>query len=93
MASAARQLLIIRVLDLPAPQYAHVGLVVDAQGQRLAKRDASIRLRDLREAGKTGADVLRLLARISGLPDTADWDFLTDAFSLSKLTVAPVRLP
>jgi len=93
LASAARQLLLIRVLGLPAPQYAHVGLVVDAQGQRLAKRDASIRLRDLRAAGQSGADVLRLLARISGLPDSADWDFLTDAFSLSKLNVEPVRLP
>ncbi len=93
LASAARQLLLIRVLALPAPRYAHVGLVVDAQGQRLAKRDAGIRLRDLRTSGHTGPDVLRLLARISGLPDTADWDFLTDAFSLSKLTIEPVRLP
>jgi len=93
LASAARQLLLIRILALPAPRYAHVGLVVDAEGQRLAKRDASIRLRDLRASGHTGPEVLRLLARISGLPDTADWDFLTDAFSLSKLTIEPVRLP
>ena len=54
LASAARQLLIIRVLALPTPRYAHVGLVVDAQGQRLAKRDASIRLRDLERRAKAG---------------------------------------
>ena len=34
-----RQLLIARLLSLPEPRYAHVPLVTDAQGRRLAKRD------------------------------------------------------
>ena len=93
LASAARQSLLLRVLGLPEPRYAHVGLVVDAEGKRLAKRDASIRLRDIRARGLCASETVRLLARMSGLPDTADWDFLTDAFSLSKLTIEPVRLP
>lgn len=34
-----RQLLIARILSLPEPRYAHVPLVTDEQGRRLAKRD------------------------------------------------------
>ncbi|MEZ4467528.1 MAG: glutamate--tRNA ligase family protein [bacterium] len=80
--STARQRLPLRVLGLPEPVWAHVGLVVDAQGQRLAKRDGAIALAGLREAGVAPEVVRRLLARLSGLPDTADLDLLTEAFRL-----------
>jgi glutamyl-tRNA synthetase len=36
-----RQLLIARLLSLPEPRYAHVPLVLDDQGRRLAKRDGA----------------------------------------------------
>ncbi|MBI3444767.1 MAG: tRNA glutamyl-Q(34) synthetase GluQRS [Magnetospirillum sp.] len=49
------------VLDLPVPAYAHHRLLTDAQGRRYAKRDRSLTLRSLREAGKTPEEV-RILA-------------------------------
>ena len=42
--STPRQLLLQRLLGLPAPRYAHVPLVLGADGRRLAKRDDSTRV-------------------------------------------------
>ena len=43
------------LLDLPTPRYRHHGLLVDAQGRRLAKRDAALTLASLRADGMDGA--------------------------------------
>lgn len=45
------------LLDLPTPRYRHHRLLTDAQGKRFAKRDKSLTLRALREAGRTPEDV------------------------------------
>lgn len=42
------------LLDLPTPLYRHHALLVDAQGRRLAKRDAALTLASLRETGMDG---------------------------------------
>jgi glutamyl-tRNA synthetase len=90
--SAARQWLLLRLWDLPVPEYAHVGLVTDAEGRRLSKRDGDTALAHMREHGRAASDVLRQLARMSGLPDTADLDALTEAFALEALTAEARRL-
>lgn len=46
-----------KLLDLPEPEYWHHGLLLDADGKRLAKRDRATTIRDLRAAGKTPEDV------------------------------------
>lgn len=57
------------LLDLPAPQYAHHGLVVDDQGRRLAKRADDVALLTLRQAGwdrdKIMSEALNRLAKSS----------------------------
>ena len=50
------------LLDLPTPRYRHHMLLVDAEGKRLAKRDKSLTLRALREAGR-GPEEVRAMAR------------------------------
>jgi glutamyl-Q tRNA(Asp) synthetase len=45
------------LLDLPAPDYHHHGLLTNDRGERLAKRDKAVSLRALREAGRTPAEV------------------------------------
>lgn len=45
------------LLGLPTPLYRHHGLLRDATGRRFAKRDKSLTLRALRQAGKTPRDV------------------------------------
>jgi glutamyl-Q tRNA(Asp) synthetase len=48
------------LLGLPTPRYWHHRLLTDAGGRRLAKRDRSLTLRALREAGKTPAELREL---------------------------------
>ncbi|MCB1090202.1 MAG: tRNA glutamyl-Q(34) synthetase GluQRS [Verrucomicrobiae bacterium] len=49
------------LLDLPAPEYHHHGLICDESGKRLAKRDEAETLRSLREAGTAPDQVRRRL--------------------------------
>jgi len=49
------------LLGLPVPRYRHHPLLADASGRRYAKRDRSLTLAALREAGRTPAE-LRALA-------------------------------
>lgn len=49
--STFRQLLIYRALNFNAPKFYHAPLIVDQTGVRLAKRHASLSLRELRKAG------------------------------------------
>ncbi|MGG5820059.1 tRNA glutamyl-Q(34) synthetase GluQRS [Falsiroseomonas sp. HW251] len=53
------------LMGWPAPAYAHHGLLLDAGGRRLAKRDRAATLRDLREAGRSAAEVRAM----AGFPD------------------------
>jgi glutamyl-tRNA synthetase len=90
--SAARQALLLRALDLEVPRYAHVGLVLTATGERLAKRDGGHTLAELRQRGATPRDVVRLLAALSGLPPADTAAELVPHFSLERLSAAPVHL-
>jgi glutamyl-tRNA synthetase len=60
--STPRQLLLYAALGLPAPAFAHVPLVVGADGRRLAKRHGDTRLAALRAAGARPEALLGLLA-------------------------------
>jgi glutamyl-tRNA synthetase len=62
-----RQLLLQRLLRLPEPSYAHVPLVLGADGARLAKRHGAVTLADRAARGETPADVLAWMARSLGL--------------------------
>jgi glutamyl-tRNA synthetase len=58
-----RQRLLQRLLGLPEPAYAHVPLVLGADGARLAKRHGAVTLADRAARGETPADVLAWMAR------------------------------
>ena len=45
------------LLGLPVPEYEHHGLITDAQGKRLAKRDEAETLRGMRERGVAAGDL------------------------------------
>ena len=50
VSSAPRQAHLAHLLGAPVPTYAHVPLVVGAEGRRLAKRDGDVTLRDISAA-------------------------------------------
>jgi glutamyl-tRNA synthetase len=60
--SSARQILLARALAVSSPAWFHCGLLLDEQGQRLAKRHDALSLRALRESGRTPADLRATLA-------------------------------
>ncbi len=55
--STARQILLLRALGLPIPDYYHCDLVRDEAGVRLAKRHDALSIRRLRELGWTAGEV------------------------------------
>ena len=74
--SSPRQAYLARLLGIDAPSYAHVPLVLNPQGQRLAKRDGAVTLSDRLALGETALDVLNLLLSSLGLEPVADVDDL-----------------
>jgi glutamyl/glutaminyl-tRNA synthetase len=58
LTSAARQILVYRALGSEPPAFFHCPLVLDEEGRRLAKRNASMSLRALRERGHSVEGVI-----------------------------------
>ena len=70
--STARQIQLIEALGGTPPAYAHVPLVVNAQGEKLSKRDAGLTLRSLREEGMRPEELVGWLGWSLGLLDRAE---------------------
>lgn len=70
--STPRQVHLATTLGLPVPSYAHVPLVLGADGVRLAKRHGAVTLSDRVAAGATPAMVCGLLAASVGLAENGD---------------------
>jgi glutamyl-tRNA synthetase len=66
--STPRQAYLAALLNIPVPEYAHVPLVVNADGVRLAKRDGAVTLGDLAAVGIPAQTVLRAILESLGLP-------------------------
>ena len=93
--STARQVLLFRALNLPVPKFLHVPLVLDATGERMAKRRDSARLAALREAGVAAARVVGALAASCGWAKPGECAMpkeLVGRFNLAVLPREPVRI-
>lgn len=71
LASTPRQMYLFGLLGGVAPEYAHVPLLLDAEGERLAKRHNSLRLAALRGNGVAPERIIGWLAWLAGLQDSA----------------------
>lgn len=95
LTSTPRQVLVARSLGIALPRYVHVPLVLDAGGERMAKRRDSARLEALREAGVSASRVVGMLAASCGwVNEGEEWmpGGLVDRFDLAKLPRWPVQL-
>lgn len=95
LTSTARQLLLYRAFGLTPPRFLHVPLVLDATGQRMAKRRDSTRLAALREARVPAAQVVGALAASCGWAKNGERVMpaeLIARYGLSKLPREAVRL-
>ena len=66
--STFRQILLLKALGLPRPDYYHAPLMTDAHGERLAKRHGAVSLRELREQGHTPAELIARFTKEPGPP-------------------------
>lgn len=66
LVSTPRQLALQRLLGFAEPQYAHIPLLCNAAGERLAKRHESLTLQRLRAAGCTAEQLIGFLGFKAG---------------------------
>ena len=94
LANTPRQLLLLEALELPAPEYGHLALIVGADGGPLSKREGDLSLRELRAAGYLPEALLNYLARLGHVYDRDEWlepAELAAGFALEHLGRAPAR--
>ncbi len=94
--STSRHLVLYELLGFPPPRYAHVPLVLSADGNRLAKRHGAVNLSDRQAKGESAGDVLQLLAVSLGLAtsgERCDTATLLQRFNPALLPTEPLILP
>lgn len=94
--STARQIQLIEALGGRPPAYAHVPLVVNAQGEKLSKRDAGLTLRSLREAGVRPEALVGYLGWTLGMldrPEPCAASDLVGRFSWERIGTETWMLP
>ena len=89
LGSTARQIVLIRALGGAVPAYAHVPLLVGTDGEKLSKRDASLTVRALREAGVSAEALVAWLAASLGQPGAGRRTPAEVAASFDWSTVRP----
>lgn len=94
--SCPRQILVLENLGYSQPLYAHLPLILDHQGERLAKRHASLSLRSLREKG-VGPELLlgyfAMWANLQERPKPIHLRELLNIFSLDAIFPHNIYLP
>ncbi|MCD8382990.1 MAG: tRNA glutamyl-Q(34) synthetase GluQRS [Clostridiales bacterium] len=95
LSSTPRQLWLQEVLGFSHPTYAHVPLLLSADGRRLSKRDRDLDLGSVRAAGQTPEAVVGRLAFWAGLidrPESVSARELVDLFDWDRVRREDVRL-
>lgn len=95
LSSTPRQILLYEALGFPIPAFAHVPLVLDEHGQRLAKRNQSAGLAPLRAAGMTPEQIIGQLATSCGLLDTdrtLSPKALTQQYAGERYAIIPAKI-
>lgn len=91
--TTARQLWLYDRLGLERPAHAHVPLVLNHEGRRLAKRDGAVTLSARRELGETPAQVRGALAASVGLCAAGEAPAMADLLTRFDPARVPVRAP
>jgi len=94
LTNTPRQLMLLKALDLPVPDYAHIALVVGNDGSPLSKRTGSKSVEELRASGYLPSALNNYLARL-GHTYTENHHMslsnLSTQFDLTRLGRAPAR--
>lgn len=94
LTNTPRQMMILQALDYPIPDYGHFALILGHDGTPLSKRNGSMSIKALREAGWLADAVNNYLARLGHTySDDGYMSLMTLAenFSTERLGKAPAR--
>ena len=95
LASTPRQIYLWQLLGFQPPTFIHVPLLLGADGNRLSKRQGSLTIAALRQAGVRSEQIIGQLAAWAGLvkrPESLRPADLIDLFSLDRLPRTPVMV-
>lgn len=89
--SSAQQIYLYGLLGYETPEFAHIPLVVNAEGRRLSKRDASLSMATLREKYSAEAIIGRAAALLGLLPEATPVSAaeLAGEFAWEKIPAVP----
>lgn len=94
LANTPRQILLLQALGLPVPEYAHISLVMGADGSPLSKRHGSRTVQELRASGYFPEAIVNYLARLGHTYESnafMDMQALAVQFDSARLGRAPAR--
>ena len=94
LTNTPRQLLLLKALQLPAPKYGHMSLIVGSDGGPLSKREGDLSIRELRAAGYLPEALLNYLARLGHRYEQDAWMTpaeLAAGFATAQMGRAPAR--
>jgi len=94
--STPRQILLLRLMGAAPPVYAHLPLLYDASGERLAKRHQGLEIASLRQSGLPAEAIIGYLGHLAGWQERAHPATARDllaGFSLAALKGRELRLP
>ncbi|HWN46209.1 MAG TPA: glutamate--tRNA ligase [Steroidobacteraceae bacterium] len=94
LTNTPRQLLVLEALELRAPTYGHLSLLVGADGSPLSKRHGATSVREFRERGYLPAALANHLFRLghsSSENGVLQFDAMARAFTVKHLGRAPAR--
>ncbi len=94
LTNTPRQIMLLEALGLPIPEYAHIALVVGAEGAPLSKRTGSQSVQEMRTTGFLPPAINNYLARLGHTYDSNTFmtaGELGEHFDIGRLHRAPAR--
>ena len=85
----------LKTFGFPVPEYAHIPLLMDCEGRRLAKRDKDLSLDALLKRFTPG-EIIGMLAASAGIIDrweSATLNELVPVFDWDRVKTQDMRLP
>lgn len=93
LSNTPRQVLIYQALGQPAPEFAHISLILNTEGGKMSKRDGDTAVIDYQEKGYLPEAIVNFIALLGWAPSGEEefytLDELTDAFSLDRVSKSP----
>ncbi len=89
-----RQINLLRALGAPLPQYAHVPMILGADGERLSKRHGAVSVMQYREDGYLPEALLNYLARLGwshGDEEIFSLEQFVEWFDLGHISRSPAK--